>query len=407
MTERPPPIGTVVVPETFSPSQLYTAARCRLRAVLSSGRMTVPRLPPHPFAERGTVFHELLGRAALGAIPRGPTDRDAVRHELVRILDEAARRLASIPSTAHFARLEAAFPPVEWHNATQDVLGVAERLLATTPPYDPSAALRNRQPLAYEQLGPEGKWSEVVIRAPRLRLSGRMDVVEKHRTGRVVIRDYKTGRVRDREGSLLEHIELQLRLYALAVREVDPGAQVELQVFDKNDRPISSDEVTLRETEEWLARVLDGLPPNVSVRAEELAAPGSACTYCSFRHVCPSYLRESPSLWKKRSEETPMPKDTWGEVLEIGRPSDGTLTIDLLDSVGRRVKIVRLGQRHEALRDVAAGVNLWFFGLEATQAKPVQGRYLHPRNFYELPTDPSQRRAWCLTLFLGGGARSY
>jgi hypothetical protein len=132
---------------------------------------------------------------------------------LTALLDRAEQRLASKPETAHFARLRQAFSPLEWHNACQRIIDLAVRLLRRAGPYKPQAYGFPKEDLDFAGLGPNGTWFEVHIEAPQLRLSGRMDVVEKS-PQKIVVRDYNLGHVHDRQGNVLPHIEQQLRLYA-------------------------------------------------------------------------------------------------------------------------------------------------------------------------------------------------
>jgi RecB family exonuclease len=400
MRELPSVLSTVVVPRVFSPSQLSLGIDCRLRLVLAAGGAKVGRLPTHPAAERGSVFHQLLERAGRGAIPRCGDSREAVEKELRRLLDDAATRLSSDTTTAHYAHLEDAFSTVEWHNARQRVLAIATRLLNETSPMDSSWEQKTEhEPLRYEDLGPSGRWPEVRIQAPELRLSGRMDAVEKHLSGRVVVRDYKSGHVYDRDGRLQHSIELQLRLYALAILESDPAADVELFVTRDSDEQIHLDSASAEEARDWLVGTLDGLPPGAMLTARELAAPGPHCASCPFRPACGAYLDAAPDLWLIGTPSAAMPLDTWGEVLSFRRCEDSRLVLDLLDAAGRRVKILRLDDRHALLHRVEYGAMLWFFGLASSPGRLIEGRWLHPRNFYELPADPLQRRAWSLAVF--------
>jgi RecB family exonuclease len=399
MRELPSVLSTVVVPRVFSPSHLSLGIDCRLRLVLAAGGAKVNRLPTHPAAERGSVFHQLLERAGRGIIPRCGDSREAVEKELRRLLDDTATRLSSDTASAHFAHLENAFSTVAWHNARQRVLAIATRLLDETSPLDSSLEQKTEQdPFQYEDLGPSGRWPEVRIQAPKLRLSGRMDVVEKHLSGRVAVRDYKSGRVHDREGRLQQSIELQLRLYALAILEHDAGADVELFVTRDSDEQIQLDSASAEEAREWLVATLDGLPPGATLAAKELAVPGPHCASCPFRPACGAYLDAAPDLWLIGTPSVAMPLDVWGEVLFSQRHQDERLVLDLLDAAGRRVKILRLDDRHALLHHVEYGAKLWFFGLASSPGRLTKGRWLHPRNFYELPADQSQRRAWSLAV---------
>jgi RecB family exonuclease len=398
MNELPKALDTVLIPERFSPSQLSMAKDCSLRAILSTGKPPVPRLPSNPGAERGSVFHELLEHAGKGIIEPSSEPRKAIEAALTALLERAEQRLAAKAETAHFARLRSAFSPLDWHNACQRVIDLAQRLLEHAPPHEPAAPSRfPAEPLEFSQLGPNGIWFEVHIQAPRLRLSGRMDVLEK-KPEKIVVRDYKTGQVHDREGSVLPHIEQQLRLYALAILEHFPQCAIELWISERKETRIVLDNDAVSETRTWLEALLAALPANAEVPAGLLANPGPSCLYCPFRHVCPAYLEQAPGLWVSGTLNGPLPLDIWGEVVSISGGEMDT-SMELKDAMGRRVKVQRLSTRHPALIDLAPGAQIFFFGLSSSKSSPTNGTYFHPRNYFELPVDPSQRRAWSLSIF--------
>jgi RecB family exonuclease len=401
MRRLPLPVETVTVPDAFSPSQLALARDCRLRAVFAALGSSVPRLPTHPAAERGTIFHHLLERAARGLISQSTELRAAIRRELDDLLREAEVRLSSDPATAHFARLEETVPPVEWHNAVQEVIEVAERL-AAAPPREVRAASSGRNPsdaTHFDRLRGPGRWSEVRIDVPSLRLGGRMDVVERRGVNLVTVRDYKTGQIRERDGSVRPHIELQLRLYALAILAVEPSAWVELYASDGTaDHSVLLDGAIIRETTEWLEGMLSELPAGALVRTEEVATPGHGCSFCLSRHVCPAYREVAPTIWRAGSDSSSLPLDTWGEATRVTQER-GFLILELLDAAGRRVKVHRLDCRHAESGELQLGWHFWLFGLSAAAKRVSQGRFFHPRNFFELPSDSSERRAWSLAVF--------
>jgi RecB family exonuclease len=408
MNDLPKSVDTVVIPEWFSPSQLSMARDCTLRAVLSAGSPSIPRLPSSPTAERGSVFHELLERAGKGTIERLSDPRKAIERALTSALKRAEQRLAAKPETAHFARLQNAFSSLDWHNGCQRVIDLALRLLEQAPPHAPAApSAFPADRLEFSRLGPTGTWFEVHIDAPLLRLSGRMDVVEKT-PEKIVVRDYKTGQAHDREGNVLPHIEQQLRLYALAILEHLPQAAIELWISERRETRILLDNDAVSETRTWLEALLAALRALAEVPAARLANPGPGCLYCPFRHVCPAYLELAPSLWVSGTRDAPLPPDIWGEVVSISRGAMDT-SIELKDAAGRRVKVQRLSTRHPAIIALAPGSRIFLFGLSSSMSSPTKGTYFHPRNFFELPVDTSQRRAWSLSIFAGschGGATS-
>lgn len=399
LSALPPRVTTLVPPVEFGPSHLASASHCRLRSVLATGTGGTPQLPAHPAAARGEVFHALLERANRGWIPVRTTSRRAVEDELDRLLDLAAERLSGQRSTSQFADLRSVFPAVEWHNACERTIRTGSALLDRTGYASGRCAVPSgNEPLLFEQLPEEGRWAEVRVRAPRLRLAGRMDVVEKYSGHRVIIRDYKTGQIFERDGSLRPDIEFQLRLYALAVLEHDPAAVLELFVFTDRDVRITLDEHSKSRTRACLEAILAPMAPGLPVVARSLASAGPHCYSCPFRHVCDAYLDAAPTLWTEGTEERPMPLDIWGELLRIDCRPDGVV-LDLLDAAGRRVSVARVAHHHRVQEFAERGCRIWLFGLASRPLSTNAGRWFHPRNFYELPVHPSEKRAWSLAIY--------
>jgi RecB family exonuclease len=334
-------------------------------------------------------------------IPRHGSSRDSVEAEFERLLSKARSKLETSPDTAHFAELKATMSEVDWHNKTKGILLAAERLLDRSPARSTRASGSGPAPLDFEDLGDEGCFHEVNIRSGELRLAGRMDLVEISHPRRVVISDYKTGRVLNREGEVREHISLQLRLYALAVERLDPTAEVQLCVIEgTSNRQLQWDAETRAMTEAVLQSVLKVLPAGESYPAEELARPGPWCSSCSFRHVCPRYLASAPEVWSSGCEDGAYPLDTWG-ILRARQQSNTGVVLDLIDAAKRNVRIQRVDLRHGSLDDYVVGYPFHFFGLASIQQSLHQGKHFHPRNFFELPSDRTPFRAWSLTVFVG------
>lgn len=402
-------IDRVTIPETWSPSQLIQGTECRLRAILASSGESLPRLPTHPAAELGSLFHKLLENAARGAIAReGDNRRSAVKNELERLLTDAEVRLAIDRQTFHFARLRETLSPIEWHNRVQSILTKAESLLAKAPNTDrPRDHDRRRQQIDLAEIRGQGHWPEVRVRAAELRLAGRMDVVEIGSDDCVVVRDYKSNRIHESGGAIRSSIQLQLRLYGLAVLSNRPDAEVRLVVSDgSQDYPVDFPQKAIDETLTWLDRFMSGLDAGSDCLAESLATPGPACSHCQSRHVCQQYIRHAPTMWISGCDQAPLPLDTWGTVSQIEHRRDQSM-VELQDANNCRVKVQRIDTERHQLELLNVGDRAWFFGLSASRARIVNGRFYHPRNFFEIPPNPGPAgRAWSLCVFAGVPAAS-
>lgn len=398
MNYLPSALTRVTVPTVFTPSQIVAAFDCRLRAVLLATEADAGRLPSHPSAERGTVFHRLLDRAARGLIPPDRTPWEAVERELDSLLLEAKTRLVASPATAHFSSLEVTLMPIEWYNTVQKVLEVAECLLLRAPSVSPVSPRRGPSEGRMGLPKGSGQWSEVTVKAPSLRLTGRIDLLARREDGSLVVRDYKTGAVSDQRGVLRTRFERQLRLYALAIQEEEPGAKIELELFDGDCHLVDASSDSLGRAREELTTLLDTLPTGAELECNSLASPGSSCRYCPFRHVCSSYLSVAPKLWASDSSGATLPLDIWGSVTNVRRHGD-LYEIDLLDAAGRRVRVSRLDLRHDALISIGVGGTVYCFGLAVPRLSSSRVRNQHPRNFFEIPATPGDKRAWSLALY--------
>jgi hypothetical protein len=400
----PPPTvpDTISVPEYFSPSALIHMDECRLRTMTAQlGREC--NLPRGPAAERGVLFHRLLEDASRGRIPRSGSVKDDVGRALDVLVASARGRLEQDPTTASFSDLSSTLSPLEWRNTCGRMVDAAARLWEV--PRFPGSVRTETKPVSQEiDLRHVGRMSEVPIRAPKLRIAGRVDVLERTSQNQVTILDYKTGAVSDENGSVLPHIALQLRLYGLAVQELLRDVAVRLVVVADTEHEIAFTPAEAVVTRKWLERVLDPLIPGSTVSPDTVASPGSACRYCPIRQACDRYRRVVPEFWRDGVSGFSLPFDTWGEIEETQVDLHGNLTVRLRDAAGRLVRVSRLAP-HPQLGTPGQGDYLWCFGLEATPPPSVGGISHHPRNFHEIPGGPLQRRAWSAMLYVGGLTR--
>lgn len=390
----PVPLERVTIPEFFGPSQLAYGHGCPLKVVLKTER-GIPALRKHPVAEIGSVFHELLERAVRGHIPLSSRPRDDVRRMLDSLLAGAEARLSSDLATASYANLEGIVTPLAWRRKVGTIVDAACKLSSIATSQKTYTALGSSPTLTFERLGKRGRWAEIKISEPSLRLQGRIDVVEKEEL-RITIRDLKTGRVVDRSGQVLRHVELQLRLYGIMVRQRTPEASIELVVDDGVERKIPFDKEIERATATWLLDFMRGLPPNATLEARDIARPGEECSTCSHRHICPSYREMAPKTWIAPYAHR-LPLDIHGRVEQMHIRPDGFADIVLQDAAHRKVKL--FGIEACQMANVQPGDQLWFFNLRALTSYNGQNEWRHPANFHEVSLDDPLDRAWTLQVF--------
>lgn len=381
----PVPLTEVEVPANFGPSVLARFRGCRLQLVLA-GRKRPDFLAPGPEAAVGRLIHrvaELWGKGE-GSDPQ----------TLFALLAEASRsELAEDPVTAPYANLSSTMTHAAW-------LDVRTTAVSKCKP-------RGDRPLPPAGVdhawGPTGVEKSIV--SDRLRLSARVDRIIRVGTKGLLIKDHKTGRVRNDDGSLREEIAFQLRLYGMVAQERFPECEVMLVVDSGDEITVSFTKEDVAKATERLSMILTPLPAHAKIAAEDIAVPGESCLRCQARPACPAYRRVAPEWWKVHPQEMlRIPQDVWGAILE-SRTSAGRTSLRVLDAAGRAVKISNLGERSDV--SVAVGAQAWFFNLVATgTARGWNGQPFHPHAFHELPRDRGERRAWGLRIFRGGASQA-
>lgn len=391
MISLPIAVERCTIPSVFSPSQLAVGEPCLLRVVLAATR-DVQSLTAHPAAAIGSAFHELLELAARGQIQRRGTAEQDVASALESLIDEKQTQLAQmsgIPAT----ELRSVLPPLIWRRKRRAVLDLAARYLSSVmPSAAPSGPSRSR---VAKDLPVAGKWPEVWLEDLDLRLRGRVDVLERT-PGQVVIRDLKTGRVRDKEGELHSHITRQMRLYGLVARALWPTVEIRLVVEWGTELDVAFGPDDQEEVRAWLTVILDRVPAGESMIAESLAVPGQACEGCSYRHVCSSYHAFAPKTWRSETAVR-MPLDVWGKVVEMTPQSTDRYDVRMMDAAKRTVKIFGLARSH--VEGLSEGDNLWLFGLRTRERRGGPESYRQPLNFFESSDDDPYAHAWALQSF--------
>lgn len=386
--QLPSPIDVVAAPESYSVTAITSSDGCRLRAVLSCSKTWHPRLPSGPGAAIGSLVHEVREKWE-----EGLTDAESPAALFDRVHRETCEKLLRDPLRRHFADLEATRTRSEWARIRRLALGDPAPL---TPKPMPSTEVKSvsKKPVGL-RVG-----SEVDLASISLNLYGRADRVDRAPDGAWVVRDYKTGSALGPDGEIREIYALQMQCYGLMILDEAPSATVRLILDDgeEHEVPFGPDaEDTVRARVDALMAVMP--PAHVAVEAPSLASPGASCAMCNFRLACASYRDAAPRWWRSYPDGVDrIPGDTWGHV--VGVTVNGTLSLVLDDVAGRRVSVDRLDSRHE-LDAVEPGSSLWLFALNAAgRGRGNDGRRYQPRNFYELPRDRWEQRAWAATAYV-------
>jgi hypothetical protein len=392
----PAPLEIVPTPTYLHTSRVAAIERCLWRAVLGS-LPNAPALIGHPAAELGKVAHVLMERAARGQIERTEQAEIDVRREFERVLRDTKQRLASDPSTRSWADLSRVWEPLSWRRKLRRIIDAAVAVLSAEASGVSAESGRGTGRLTYDNLSNRGHWNEIPIAVAEYRLDGRMDVVKKT-AGQVTIRDLKSGRVEDRDGQILPHLERQMHLYGAMVSLWSPDTEVQLIIDDGSIRTIPYDDLIEAETLAFIRQITRKLPaPGAEACAADFAQTGPDCAWCVHRHVCSAYRADAP-IWWKGPVPHPIQRDIWGVVQDVSHGPADTLNVQIRDGAGRIVRIFGVDEHH--VGGASVGDEIWFFGLEAQdRGSHTYTGHCHPRNFWEIhPGDP-RARAWTAQIF--------
>jgi len=277
---------------TISASRLATYARCGFQYLLQHVLRLEPALPPEERKrldplERGNLFHEvaelyLRERRELGELP--VEDTAPMRVRLLELADQALEGLVA-GSPPRFTLL--------WERECNRFRDTMLAWLARE-----AAAVGVTTPAFFEvSFGlpvPQGE-SEPHSEEPleidledgrRLRVSGKIDRIDRTPEGSLVLRDYKTGKApwKDDGGLFKGGRQLQIPFYILAVAKLLPGQSVAKAFLDYVDagRPVLIDPESVKgDAFKGLLRgLVDAIAQGLFVQEP------TACDWCDYTAVC-------------------------------------------------------------------------------------------------------------------------
>ena len=332
-------------------------------------------------------LHRVLERAV-----RGDFDRtEGVVAGLRRMVGEL---LSDTPDTPP---PDLVYGAAEWRRRVADVVAAATPLVGSRPRTGPPPpASCERRPPAFPTW--DGRWTELPLSSPDLRVRGRVDVAER-RGDSVTLTDLKTGSPTGPDGTVRPAVALQLQAYGLIVADAAPGTSVDLRVLGGSSASVPFGPEERGEVERTLHRLGDRLPTGQELNAPDLARPGPYCRHCDGRHRCAAYQAVAPSWWARGSEH-PIPSDVWGKVEGVEERPGATVDLDLRDVSGRRVRIANL--RGGLADGVRAGDRFYAFGLERRGPTVRTGTYTAPLGYRDVDPDTGEA-AWALATFVGDG----
>jgi len=274
----------------ISASRLATFSRCGFQYLLQHVLRLEPALEPEERRrldplERGSLFHEVAERFLREKRDQGtfPVRDDEASRK--RVLELAEERLSALVKgspprfTLLWEREKARFREavLSWlarEAATADKSTPAHFELGFGLPPSDAYEPHTREPLSID-LG-DGRV---------LRVSGKIDRIDRRSDGTLVLRDYKTGKApRDDGGIFRGGKQLQIPFYILAAAKMFPDQPVVEAFLDYVDggRQVALDPAVVKgETFTALLRgLVDAIAQGVFVQEP------SACDWCDYTAVC-------------------------------------------------------------------------------------------------------------------------
>jgi RecB family exonuclease len=391
--ELPPSVSTVRVPSCFSPSNFADLLQCPLSVLHGLGDHEL--LPPYPRAILGTLIHKVMDRVRRASPDSAEVAIETATSVFAELLITEERHLNTDPATRELVPLRRAVGRTAWRNRLAYLKAWASTAVTRQRCSDRSFHIVRHRYIKSATNVSEAKTDTVQIGTerplvvPELRLSGRPDYLERDLDGTIHVTDLKTGPILNSEGHPDDRYALQVRLYALMIERVEPGAKVRLWLEGAQRIEVPWDDTIRAAISEKLEEITALLPERKSVAAETIASIGPQCWKCRIRHRCPLYLREAPNWWVRTSVIGPVaPFDVWGQVLETELSGGQVTGLEIRDAAGRRIRLRGLESR--ICGNSHLGAEVWFFNLEPSETLPAHGIYAHPRNYHGAP--PS--RAW-------------
>lgn len=303
---KPPPAALEAIQEhalgkrSFSPTALQHFAACPYRFLLSAVHKLAPREETAAIEDmdpltRGSLTHDVLYRlltelAAEKVLPIRAASLEAVRTRLEVVLTEIAAEYRDRLSPAIARVWDDAIASIA-QDLREQVRRMAEETEWTPAHFELSFGLKDRR--AQDSKSTD----EPVVIEGGLRLRGSIDLVERSKKGSLRAMDYKTGKVRATDQTVIGGGEtLQPVLYALALEKLFPGTRVEEGVLyyctstgEFTQVPVPLDDHARNAARVVAKTVGDALANGFLPAAPKTEKKGSACTWCDFKPVCGPY----------------------------------------------------------------------------------------------------------------------
>ncbi|WP_404298683.1 RecB family exonuclease [Alicycliphilus denitrificans] len=376
---------TLIRTKPASPSALGLLELCPLAYLMQTEGMPRKTIGQHPAALLGTAVHAVTSSMIATGIPTPQDVIDTVKKEFLKLAGDPAR-------SSPFARwmlqrygIEGFVTRRQLVERSAYVIGLASRL-----PHIPASRRATR---AFDGKVPTG--SERWLESEKSGAAGKVDLILRTPQGGLKIIDFKTGKIYEEDGQIKRAYILQMAGYARMAEDLEPAANLELELIGKTETWCSPFNQELRSmVDSVIASLRLKLPLGREIHDEQTAVLGEHCARCSSRPSCRVYGTEL-------SRRTLANRDTWnggsldvaGQVAEI-RVEAGLATLLFEDAGAARARIVGIPEAIVEEANLGVGREFHAYSLGTSEANR-DGRF--PRNFFVVDTALPGRSAFQAT----------
>jgi hypothetical protein len=339
--------------------------------------------------------------AARGHISATDQDPHRIASPLDEILRQEEARLAAASVRPSYTEIRDGFTAQQWTKKRHLAIARTLEVLASRPTRPSESEASRGSEIQLDRILQRTNFagSEVPLESVKLRLRARLDYLKIFPDGLVEVTDFKSGNVIDEEGEIENVTAIQLRLYGLMLLELISNSRLQLKVVSgTGTTEVSFSREDVENTRAWLSQRTSALRDGEQAEASSLAVVGPQCRGCTARLICPAYRNAVSELWKRTDLAMELPLDTAGTILQVEAGTEQT-TLKIQDLAGRVAKIHRLSAPPFHPTQFGRDSLFWFFNLASSEAHPLHGIWRHPRNFYDLPCNSLEHRAWTLQAY--------
>lgn len=373
-----------------SPSALGLLELCPLAYLMQTQAMPRRTIGQHPAGLLGTVVHLVTSSMIATGVPAPQVVVDIVKKEFLRLAGDSTRSSTLVRWMLEHYGIEGFVARRQLVERSAYAIALASRLPRIPIARRAGPALEGRIPIGSE------RW----LASDRSGIAGKIDLILRTPQGGVRIVDFKTGKIYEEDGQIKRGYLLQMAAYARMVEDIEPAANIQLELVGRTETWSSPFDQSLRSmVDSVLATLQSRLPLGQEVLDEHAAVLGEHCARCSSRPSCRVYdIRLSNRTLLDSSSQTSDALDISGRVSDI-RVEAGLATLLFEDASGARARIV--GIPTEVVEEACLDVGREFHAYSLATSEAIRDSSF-PRNFFVIdPTSP-RRSAFQATFTMTG-----